>query len=180
MNTAAGNLDPNACPKTGPKPSQRKIPRRPGSRAEPNKWTRKGIGHIQQWTRGAETTVGSSRPPPKWQIGHDRQHPPNVLTPTRGMGPPKPAQNGLRNAALPKESDAKSFEHGPPWPKVTSDTRPNRAVAKCPGTPSQKAGRSTPLHLAPSRRREYRMVQHPNLLRRAEPSSSNRQPIGTS
>lgn len=120
----AGNLDLSACPKAEPSPTRRRDPCGPGSRAEPKNGpvremdtSSNGRGErsrlLPKEKRPEERTVGSSHLSPKWQIGHDRQHPPNELTPTRGIGPLEPVPNGLRNAALPKESDAKSFEHGP-------------------------------------------------------------------
>lgn len=53
-------------------------------------------------------------------------------------------------------------------------TKPHRAEAIESDTPDRRAERPAQLHLAPSRRRDQRLVQDPYLLRRANPAPKNR------
>jgi hypothetical protein len=121
-----------------------------------------------------ERTVGSSRPPPKWRIGHDRQHPPNDLTPTRGMGPLKPVSDGLRKAAPPKESDAKSSNTGPLWHKA------KQGGGKCPGTPSRNSRKSAQPTWRPPEGENIEWFNTPTCSEEQNPHHQNRQHIRTS
>jgi hypothetical protein len=76
-------------------------------------------------TRGAESTAPKNERPEEQIVRHptlpskrrgerDRQQPPGVHTPAKGMHPQGPALDGLRSASPPKRGGAKEPSTGPP------------------------------------------------------------------